>query len=464
MFIAATACIWQAALCTAFAFECPKAQKAGANPPYSNHELATTQAPQGESSAADLLREGFCLLQAKQYDAAIELLSVAVSKDPRLAKAYFYRGIAYDQKDDLAKALVDFDRAVELAPNDPDYLFRRGAVHFQQENYARAIADFDAAIKVAPTTAQLSPAVAQLYRYRGRCWFYLGEADKSRRDLDEAIHLDPRQARAYKYRGELLIAIRQYQHAIQDLSRAMELDPHDSWSASSRAALYLLRGEYDKCIADCNEAIRRDPQNSDAYVNRGAALLVKRDFDASIIDSAKAIELTAGKDALPLENRAFAWMSKDECEPAIRDLDAVLRIAPDDEDAREALAFLLAASTDERHRDGRRALELGRSLCKQAGYNNETLDILGMAYAETSDFAMAVQCTQNALRIVKSAETHAALCAGLEQRIALYRAERPYRAKASAWARERMDPPDAAHAPGKGADSCLRTNFGSRAR
>ena len=466
MLIAAAVFFGQAATFTAFAFESPKTQKAEAKPPHGSPDRTVAKSRSDEAAAKDLGREGYRLFQANQYDAAIELFSKAISLAPTLKDAYLYRGIAYDQKNELDKAFADFNRAVELAPADSDCLFRRGSVHLQNKECAAALADFNAAIEHAPAGIAVdnASAAAALYRNRGRTWFYLGEADKSLADLDEAIRLDPKKAAAYRFRGELLMAIRQYERAIQDLSRAIELDSHDSWSASSRAALYFLKGEYDKGIADCNEAIRRDPQNSDAYQNRGAVRLIKSEFDASIIDSAKAIELTAGKEALPLENRAFALMFKDECEPAIRDLDAALRVAPNDEDACAALVFLLAASTDERCRDGQRALELGRRLCKQAGYNDITLDILGMAYAETSEFAMAVECTESALRNFKSAQTHPALREGLEQRIAIYRAGRPYRAKASAWIRDHANPKDAAHAPGQGADSCFRTNFGLKSR
>lgn len=43
----------------------------------------------------------------------------------RLASAYFYHGNAYAEKEDFDKAIADFDKAIELKPNDNDIYHNR---------------------------------------------------------------------------------------------------------------------------------------------------------------------------------------------------------------------------------------------------------------------------------------------------------------------------------------------------
>ena len=459
---AAFALILWASFCTALAFDPPGEHGTAPDPNRHDAGQGAAEASLAESEARDLVDKGFRHLQARQYDAAVESLSMAVSRDRKRAEAYFYRGIAYDQKDELGKALADFTRAVELDPTNPDCSFRLGCVRFQQQDYALAIADFDAAIKAAPADAQYSSAVAQLYRYRGRCWFYLGESDKSLGDLNEAIRLDPHEALAYRYRAELQIVKHKIERAIDDLALASSLNPNDSWSQSTRGALHYLRGHHDKCIADFDEAIRRDSRNRDAYQSRGAALLAKRNFEASIIDSTRAIELTGRKEVGPLINRAYALMFMEKCNEAVSDLNAALGLAPKNTSAIVAIGFLLAGCDDARCRDGQRAVQLGKQMCRQVNYNDAmSLDLLGMAYAEIADYALAAECAQAALRIAKSTETNVALRIGLGQRIAIYRAGKPYRAKPSAWWAEHAEKP--AGNLGIVFIVNLPTNFGSKA-
>jgi len=74
------------------------------------------------------------------------------------ASAYSNRGLARAAQGDLAAAVADCDRAIELLPNGPDRAMaynNRGRARHAQGDVAEAIADYDRAIELAP---QLSAA------------------------------------------------------------------------------------------------------------------------------------------------------------------------------------------------------------------------------------------------------------------------------------------------------------------
>src|SRR5262249_25090086 len=69
--------------------------------------------------------EGRDHLIKRQYLTAAEEFGRIIKKYPQYANAYKNRGVALYKLKDYRGALADFDRAIELAPNEPSALFNR---------------------------------------------------------------------------------------------------------------------------------------------------------------------------------------------------------------------------------------------------------------------------------------------------------------------------------------------------
>lgn len=63
---------------------------------------------------------GEALVGQKKYDDAIEQLSAALAKKDDLAYAYFWRGQAYDKKNQAARMVADYQAFLRLAPKAPE--------------------------------------------------------------------------------------------------------------------------------------------------------------------------------------------------------------------------------------------------------------------------------------------------------------------------------------------------------
>jgi tetratricopeptide (TPR) repeat protein len=63
---------------------------------------------------------GESLVGQKKYDDAIERLSAALGKKDDLAYAYFWRGQAYDKKNQAARMVADYQAFLKLAPKAPE--------------------------------------------------------------------------------------------------------------------------------------------------------------------------------------------------------------------------------------------------------------------------------------------------------------------------------------------------------
>jgi tetratricopeptide (TPR) repeat protein len=125
----------------------------------------------------------------------------------------------------------------------------------------KAIADFNKAI-------QLNPNDAVAYSNRGLAWNKKGDQDKAIADFNKAIQLNPNFSIAYNYRGIALYKKGYLDKAIADFNKAIQLNPNDAVAYNHRGLAWYKKGDLDKAIADFNKAIQLNPNYTDAYNNR----------------------------------------------------------------------------------------------------------------------------------------------------------------------------------------------------
>jgi len=128
---------------------------------------------------------------------------------------------------DEVKSLID--RALALAPNLPEAHVELGVFFYvAHRQYEMALAEFNRALELQPNNALARAWSALVYRRRG-------EWERSLADFKRAQELDPRDARIPRNIGQTYLALRLWKDAERAELRALAIDPHDA-----PAAAYLL--------------------------------------------------------------------------------------------------------------------------------------------------------------------------------------------------------------------------------
>jgi len=226
--------------------------------PNESNTLAT--APTKDPEAYDLFlkgdyeqREAESGLKAEAFDRAAAFYQQALDRDPNFALAAARLAINRVLRhwfitklnpSELAKVKEIADHAVALSPDLPEAHIAVGNFYYYgQREYDKALAEFQRALELRPNNIQAQETIAFIYRRQGR-W------ERALSEMAKCEERDPRNATLLANHGTTYLNLRMWQEARRAGSRAIALDPHN---VVGMRAVFL---SYLNGSKDLNEAKR----------------------------------------------------------------------------------------------------------------------------------------------------------------------------------------------------------------
>ena len=245
---------------------------------------------------------------------------------PEDAAALARRGTASAGRGDDEHALIDLTRAVELAPNNPEYLYERAQVLLRLKEPQKALDDFNAALVLKPDY------VSALLR-RAQLRIDMRNIPEARADLDNVDRIATKQADArfalaleYLRAGLLPPVIAQFDLWMD----AHREDARVPIALSGRCKARAMLGQ-DLAVAlkECNAAISRSGklQNPDFLENLALVRFRLGDYDRSISGYDAALKIRP-KTAWTLYGRGLAKLKKNDRSGGEADIAEAVAIAP----------------------------------------------------------------------------------------------------------------------------------------
>lgn len=191
----------------------------------------------------------------KEYEAAINTFTEVINRDDACSEAYHRRAACLVNLGKPDESLSDFDRAVQLAANDPAIRRNRSVAYSHLGRFDEALNDIAAAQSFGPADpASLNDLAARIYSWRAKSHADAKRWEQAAKDVSESIRLDPASAIYYRERGAMYFNLKKYESALADMTAAIERKPDDGSYFVIRSHCFRALGRVQEAQADLEKA------------------------------------------------------------------------------------------------------------------------------------------------------------------------------------------------------------------
>jgi type IV pilus biogenesis/stability protein PilW len=176
-------------------------------------------------------------------------------EDTQKATAHYQLGVSYLNDNNIQPAFVEFQKALELNPNDKNIHNAIGVIYLQKlENYPKAIKHFKEALRI---DENFSEALNNL----GNAYAKIGEFDKAidayKRAISNPIYKNV--ALALNNLGMVYYRLTKYDEATDAFKEALKRFSDFYLPYYGLALCYNAKGQYGDAASAINRAIKLDP-------------------------------------------------------------------------------------------------------------------------------------------------------------------------------------------------------------
>ncbi|MBW4636157.1 MAG: tetratricopeptide repeat protein, partial [Iphinoe sp. HA4291-MV1] len=268
--------------------------------------------------------KGLALVDDRKEQEAQAALESAVKLKNNFIAAWEILSLVYRSFNQLDKALVAIDKAIQLEPKNPNLYNEKYWVLKGLKRYASASAAINKAIEINPRSA--------FYVNRGILYYDLKKWELSEADYNKAIAINPTDALAYNNRGILYSEQKKWELALTDFNKAIAINPTYAGAYYNRGNLYSEQKKWELALTDYNKAIAINPQLADAYYNRGLLYYKLKKWELALTDFNKAIAINPTY-ANAYINRGSLYYELKKWELALTDFNKAIAINPQLADA-----------------------------------------------------------------------------------------------------------------------------------
>ncbi|MBR6386712.1 MAG: tetratricopeptide repeat protein [Thermoguttaceae bacterium] len=384
-------------------------------------ELAISSEDEYTENSVKVLALMFRALLENDPRAAIPFVEKAIEIEPEAEPRLYSQYSAYLQLTGRTdEALKQIDRAIELAPDVPDYKKEKAILLAKIKRIDEARKLFDEATAGAESNVALMVEKGQflasiddydaalalytdlLAKYDGPGLYFLSGAlyaqQKNFRqalaDANQALRRDANLLPALRLKGVIYLEMERYDDAVRTFTQLRDKSKDDAGKLEAKTQIAYALSKQGK-YKTASELLKKE--------------LEKQPDSVELLRSLADMELLFGH-----------WGEADRLYKRLLELD------PKDSGVLNNYSWLLATCPEDQYRDAARALEYGKQAAEATLYAApHILSTLAAAYAEGGDFESARSWSQKAVELGEK-ENHESLDS-LKKELESYKENKPWR-------------------------------------
>jgi tetratricopeptide (TPR) repeat protein len=343
-----------------------------------------------QTSPQELLDQAVAAQKSGRLDEAVRIYRALLARFPDIAEIRSNLGAALAGEGHYADAVTEYKRALELKP-DAQVRLNLALAYYKAEQLTLAVESLKKVRNEAPGNQQVLTVLADSYLRLGRnqevidlltpvqrdnpenpTFNYLlgtalvrdGQASKGQVIIDKILK-NGDSAEARLLMGMTKFMVKDFAGALADFQKAIDLNPELPDLYAYYGLALLTTGDQAGAKKAFEQELLRDPNNFDANLRLG--VLYRRDQanDEALKFLQHALQIRPGDFGVRYQI-ACVELAKQELEPARRDLEALIREAPEFTEAHVTLATVYFREKKKSEGERERAIVLKLNAERQA--------------------------------------------------------------------------------------------------
>lgn len=341
-------------------------------------------------SPQDLLNEAVKAQQSGHLDEAIRNYQVLLKTYPDVPEIRSNLGAAFAGEGRYTEAIEEYKRALQIKPN-PQVRLNLGLAYYKTEQLAQTVETLNAVHKEMPGNVQAITVLADCYLRMGKnkevvglmtpvqaaspdtmAYNYLlgtalvrdGQAAKGQVMIDKILK-NGDSAEARLLLGTTKYMVGDFAGALADLQKAVDMNSNLPDLYAYYGLALMITGDQSGARKAFEHELKSNPNNFDANLRLGVLLREDQDYDGAMKFLQHALQVRPG-DFGPRYQIASIELAKGQLAESRRDLEAIIKDAPQFTEAHVTLATVYYREKNKAAGDRERAIVLKLNAERQA--------------------------------------------------------------------------------------------------
>ena len=271
-----------------------------------------------QDAPSDLIKQLVDLYNSGDLSGAIERAKELASQYPKAFDIWNIMGAAAAQLEQFDQAVIAFQNALEIRPDDAKVYNNMGSAYKMQEQFEEAVNCYSKALELKPdyaeacynlgvacmdlnmwedaaeafkTTSYLNPDHDESKNNLGIALERLGKFHDALLAYKSALIINPDYAEAHKNLGTIFQKMGELDDAIICYKAALSIRPDFFDAINNLGTVFERVGKFDEAINCFEKLLSMRPDHPQAHNNLGSVLQKKNNFYQAIIHHKKALTL-----------------------------------------------------------------------------------------------------------------------------------------------------------------------------